>query len=454
MSMSASARLAVLYINHLTNAMSRRQHLYREEVLRSKKNSSKGELRLDQPIAGWIVAVVANILAVALLGFIFWGTVARKTKVQGLTVSVFGSVAVVAPSRGVISRVLVKEGQYVKEGAPLFVLSTAREGTSGELSELVEQQLALRKQNLDSELRLRVRKAEEARQSIESRLRNMDGEAEQLDLELGFALRRHELAGDSLKQFEELLGSGFASSAQLLQKQQDQLDAAARLGSLRRTKTQLTERQLSLKSERDSVATSLSAELAQINDTRASLEQQLVENLSRKAMIVSAPQGGRVTSVGFHIGLAVAQGQTLATLVRTDGNTEGAVRVEAQIFVPSGTAGFIAPGQDVLIRYSAFPFQKYGLQKGRVLDISDTPFTAAELPSNLRTVMVGADQREEGRYGFYRVRVGLERQSLNLDGQTISLRPGMPLDADIVRDRRRLWEWIVGPLSAISFNGK
>jgi membrane fusion protein len=119
-------------------------------------------------------------------------------------------------------------------------------------------------------------------------------------------------------------------------------------------------------------------------------------------------------------------------------------------------AGFVAPGQDVLIRYQAFPYQMYGLQRGRIVDISTTPFTTAELPASLAAMVSGSLQQGggyNGREGLYRVRVQLARQSIAAEGRKRTLLPGMALDADIVQDKRRIWEWIIKPAWAAATGG-
>ena len=43
----------------------------------------------------------------------------------------------------------------------------------------------------------------------------------------------------------------------------------------------------------------------------------------------------------------------------------------------------------------------------------------------------------------------LERQSVRAFGKEESLKPGMLLDADIVGEKRSLWEWALEPLMAV-----
>jgi membrane fusion protein len=84
--------------------------------------------------------------------------------------------------------------------------------------------------------------------------------------------------------------------------------------------------------------------------------------------------------------------------------------------------------------------------------VSATPFTPAELPANLASVVVGdlqqAVQGYSGREALYRVRVRLDRQDIDLEGRSRALQPGMSLEADIVEDRRRIWQWIISPALA------
>ncbi len=46
---------------------------------------------------------------------------------------------------------------------------------------------------------------------------------------------------------------------------------------------------------------------------------------------------------------------------------------------------------------------------------------------------------------MFLVRVELERQSLDVYGNSVRLTPGMYVDADVMLDRRRLYEWLFQP---------
>ena len=426
--------------------------LFRSEVRVSRRAQAVGAIRLDQPVSGMLAAGTALALATALVCFIAFGSVTKKARVAGLVVPVAGTVGITAPASGVLVRSHVKEGEQVREGQVLFDLSTEKQGVGGELTVLVAQQLEVRRQSLGEERRARIHQDEEKRRELDEKLRNAQAENLQLEHELDIAERRQDLARAGVRQYETLQAGGFVSSSQSRQKQEDLLDAASRVASLQRTKVQLAATLLGLRAERDGLASRLAGELAQIDNALAGINQQIAENAVRKTALVTAPTSGTVTAIGYQSGQSVAEGRTIATLIPASGKTGAAPDLEVQLFVPSKMAGFIAAGQEVLIRYKAFPYQMYGLHPGRVIDVSATPFTPGELPPTLASVIVDDLQQTvqgySGKEGLFRVRVKLARQSLLVEGRERPLVPGMALDADIVEDKRRIWQWILQPALA------
>lgn len=51
---------------------------------------------------------------------------------------------------------------------------------------------------------------------------------------------------------------------------------------------------------------------------------------------------------------------------------------------------------------------------------------------------------------FYRIRVGLEKQQVLAYGELRSLQTGMLLEADILQETRRLYEWALEPLYSLT----
>ena len=428
--------------------------LFRQEALSAGSNHALGAIRLAQPLSAWLVAICSLLLAMALMAFIACGVVTRKSRIAGITVAQAGSIRIAAPNAGVLTHGHVQEGQRVVAGQALFELSTARYGADGELTALVAQQLAMRQQTLASEQRLRVTQYRDRKRAVQQRLQNLRLETEHLAHEIALAERRHALALRSLTKFDMLQQNGYVSAAQTQQKQEDSIDMAARLGSLKRNRVQLESNRLALVAELTTVDTELATELAQLERASASLQQEITENRNRKSTLITAPHAGAITAVTYEPGQTVAAGQMLATLIprRTDNQEDPHPIMEVHLYAPSRTAGFVAAGQQVTLRYQAYPYQKFGLYAGTVIDISKTPFAPSELPQHLASTILGNAQQTmlggNGNEALYRIKVRPQRQSIDAYGQTHMLKPGMTLEADVVQDKRKIWEWLTEPLLA------
>jgi membrane fusion protein len=93
--------------------------------------------------------------------------------------------------------------------------------------------------------------------------------------------------------------------------------------------------------------------------------------------------------------------------------------------------------------YDAFPYQRFGVGKGRVADIARAPTAPTDLPLALRT--------EED---LYRVLVNLDDQSVTAYGDRWSLAAGMRLRADLILEQQSLWDWLFDKVRAAQARSK
>jgi membrane fusion protein len=395
----------------------------------------------------------------AFVVFIIEGSVTRKARVAGITVPTGGSLSIVAPSSGVLVRSMFHEGEYVHAGQVLFELSTERQVRTGEVSEIISRQLATEERSLENEQRLRIAQNRERRQALQQHLESLAAETKHVNEELTLAQRRYQLAERSLKQYESLQVSGYMSSAQVQQKQEDLLDLAARVSDVGRNVVQLQSSRRDVEAELSGLDTTMASDLSQLSRAKSSLAREMAENSSRKSFMITARESGILTTITYQVGQAISIGQVLAAMIpapQPSSTSEGRMgKLEVQLYAPSRAAGFVAPGQEVLIRYQAFPYQKFGLQRGIVSDVSTTPFAPGELPPSLAsTILSNAQENINGfnnNEALYRIKVKLARQTIMTYGKEHLLRPGMTLEADVIQDRRKIWEWIAEPLLAVAY---
>jgi membrane fusion protein len=97
------------------------------------------------------------------------------------------------------------------------------------------------------------------------------------------------------------------------------------------------------------------------------------------------------------------------------------------------------------MRYGAYPYQKFGLAQGLVQHISTTPTAPQDLPNGQGAALQTAAQTQEP---LYRIQVQLQEQSITAYGESLPLKPGMTLEADVVQEKRAVWEWFFEPVLA------
>jgi membrane fusion protein len=97
----------------------------------------------------------------------------------------------------------------------------------------------------------------------------------------------------------------------------------------------------------------------------------------------------------------------------------------------------------VQIRYRAYPFQKFGQFQGTVSEVSRSPLADAS----------GAEGARRSSEAQYRIRVALARQDVPLARGTRPLMAGMALDASLLLETRKLYEWALEPLHGIDAKG-
>lgn len=430
--------------------------LFRSEVTAALSGHWMGTIRLAQPISGWLIAGAALMIACVLIIFLTVGSMTKKARVTGITVPMAGNISIAAPNAGVLMQSHVNEGETVKVGQVLFTLSTQRQNSQGEITALIANQLRARQDTLMTEQRLRESATQEKKFTLQQRLANLQVESDQIDQEIQLAKRRLNLSQQSIDKFQTLQNSGYVSPAQTQQKIEENIDLSTRLSNLQRTKMQLQANQVNLQADINTLANNLATELTQIARAKAALQQEIAENNNRHSSQIVAPQAGLVTAITNQTGQTINGGQVLATLIPTqDKQSEKAQQaLEVHLYAPSKTAGFVSAGQQVLIRYNAYPYQKFGLHAGTVSDVSQTPFAPNELPQHLAsTILSNAQQNILGfnsNEGLYRIKVQLKQQTINAYGQAQTIKPGMTLEADIVQDKRKIWEWIIEPLLAVT----
>ena len=391
---------------------------------------------LIRPLSYSALTAVAVAIAATVLAYLFFAEYAKKASLAGALVPASGAIRVVAPQPGLVRERRVREGERVVAGEALLRLVDARatrdDGPVGAATvALAGQRVATTRRQRDA---TRAAAAAE-RESLAGRIAGLQGELAQLDLELQAIVEREALAQRSLLRLGELARRGFASDAQRQQKEEEALEQRSRRHAAARARLAL-EREIA--GLRLAVAESHArsrAQLSALDAQLASLAQDQVERRAQADAVVTAPAAGTVAALLVEPGQLVAGGASLLTLL-PDGSP-----LQAHLFAPSRAIGFIRAGQEVRLRYPAFPYQKFGSHRARVLSVSRTAFAPADL---------GHAPADGSREPLYRIKVALESQTVAAYGRAEPLQAGMQVEADVLLDRRRLIEWVFEPLFSLA----
>ncbi len=391
-----------------------------------------GRIILSQPTSYWLLTGVAFCLAATVLIFVFFGTYTRHESVHGQLVPTLGMLPVVARSAGVVSAARVHEGQVVADGQDLIELSGEINSLSGgQTQDAIITDLQEQLSALTALLESRNRLEERQKQSLEDRLHLLDQQLVETDRQSSALREKIDITERRLERFRAGVKDGTFSELETESYQVQVFNGNNELSALRRQRLDIERdtrvlqwqlQQLSLDSE------------SQRNELRLRLlttKQALAQNEAQRAVVVRASGGGTVTNLMVQNGQPVTAGQRLLSILPAGSP------LQAELWLPSRAAGFLEVGDRVVLRYPAFPYQKFGQQKGWVQEVARSATAVTELTASL-----GSTASEP----LYRVLVRLEQQSVEAYGQPELLKAGMIVDADVLLDKRRFIDCVLEPL--------
>jgi hemolysin D len=197
------------------------------------------------------------------------------------------------------------------------------------------------------------------------------------------------------------------------------------------------------------IRTTAMADLSKAEDRLHGAREALVKAERRvELQTLRAPIDGTVQQMQVaSVGSVVAPAQQLLSIAAND------ERMEVEAVVENRDVGFIAAGQPVEIKIDAFPFTRYGLIGGAVLSVDHD----AEATPVGQNALLGAqrpadqiDNVELSERLRYTVHISLRSRSLNVDGHSATLLPGMSVRAEILTGKRRIIDFLVAPLRELT----
>lgn len=416
------------------------KNLFRQQAIEHVTVRRYGTVILTRPISHVLLTCFFMTLALMLIAFFAIFETTRKAPIQGMLVPTAGVIRIFSNQAGVIKEIRIKEGQFVREGEILFVVSSERSTSDPRSTETrISELLAQRRDSFHAELQQAKAQAGQRRTALQKRAQDLLDEIKRLDNQALMQQQRIALSEQTLARFVQLKETNYISAAQLQEREAELLDQRQRLLEIERIRSASRRDLASTQAEEQDIAVQALRDEISLRRNVSTLEQDLTENEARREFPIRARQNGTITAITANLGHTVGPPTALASIL-PEGN-----KLEAEMYVPSHAVGFIEPGMPAMLRYQAFPYQKFGQHPARVREVSTTSVRPDELPTSA-AAMPGSVQSGP----VYRIRLELERQTVRSYGTAMPLRSGMVVDASVMLDRRKLYEWVLEPLFSIS----
>jgi len=377
--------------------------------------SSVQSALIDEPLpkAVWIL----YLLAIVLVAGITWSslaTVDEVTRSDARIVPDGKEQVITSVETGVLSKLLVREGEEVEAGEPLAELDPTRAEAAQNESQvkrlgLMAQVTRLRAEALGQPLKF-APEVQQVQRLVDSESEVFDTRRRVLDEAVSSYNRSIGLLASELKMAQDMAAKGLMSNVEVMR-------LTRQVNELQQ---QRNERVSRFRQEASSDLSRVQTELAQID------EQMVVRRDALQHTVLKSPVKGFVKNIKMNtVGGAVASGAAIMEIVPMGAR----VLVEARI--KPKDIGFLQVGQTAVVKVTGYDFNVNGGMHGKIEYIS--PDALGETEKN-------------GEGTYYRVIVGAERVDIKLKGEPLPVIPGMTATLEIRTGERSVLSYLLRPM--------
>ena len=399
------------------------------------------------------VYLIVGLMVVAVL-WSWWAQIDVRVGARGRLINPSPNIVLRPMDSGVLREVIVQPGQIVRKGQVIATLDPTFAGA--DLSQLSVRELSLRAQV--ERLREQAGEARAGKNSAlgqvdeqravlvdrqaayTARLKQLGERIARLAVERESALADQKVLTERVRalqeledMFEQLVKDGYGSRTSMLQARDRRLDATRELTVAKNHQLEVERDASMAQAERAAfVAESrqkVREELAEVSRDSGEAGEQLLKAQRRSELVtLTAPQDAVVLEVRQTApGSVLSPNETFALLVPLGG------KLLAEVDVAAVDVGEIRLKDDVRLKIDAFPFQRYGVLKGKVVTISGDAFTQPANDPSKPPVS-------------YRVIVAIDAPEFGQTKKPAELLPGMTATAEIVVGQRTVLSYFLYPL--------
>lgn len=404
--------------------------LFRSEVLQQKKDRLSGEVAIAVPVQWQLIGYLIFGGLVAAIIFLSLASYARVETVAGTIVPDKGVAAIMPTRGGVITDILVREGEKVEQGDILAEIRAEEDAASGlSAAAMTQQAIAQQDASLIAQMAAARRAANAQNSQIAVQAAGLRSEIDQLQSQITLQQSLVTSAREDLERARSVAERGFISQRDLQAREDTLVTRQQQLSQLQQNLTSRRATLAELSNSTANISAQAESQAASIAASRAQVAQQAAGNEGARSYALSAPVAGTVTALTMRSGQRVNAQSGLMSIV-----PKGA-KLRAELNVPSQAIGFVKKGQEVRLALDAFPYQRFGTVNGKV--------------STVASSAVSQRTADGAVVSFYPIIVELDATQINAFGRSENLISGMTLTARIVTENQSLIKWLFEPLFAV-----
>ncbi|MBM7073183.1 HlyD family efflux transporter periplasmic adaptor subunit [Shewanella sp. 202IG2-18] len=410
--------------------------LFRQQAVDAQKQKLHGDISLAQPLSIYFTVGTIVLIIIAAISFLSFSQYSRKETVRGYLVPSKGLIKAYPVATGHIEKLHVVEGQKIKKGDALATIVINRNMVNGnDLSDSLITELNAQLSVLNNESLTNIALLENDRIRLNKNISNLSNRLIVITETQSLLEEKLELKNKQHAQHEKLHKKGYLSTMEFQAQQESYINTKQELSNMKSSELQVRSELNRVKAELSQLDNQHELKIADTKRRRSDINRQLNEAKTNRRYVIRASESGTITAIQAVQGELVSNSRALMSLLPADS------KLIAELLLPTRSAGFIQRGDEVRMRFDAFPYQRFGFVKGEVESIDKALLAgdAVGVPMQLNEPV-------------YRVRSELTAQEVEAYGDNFPLKSGMLLEADIVLDSRSLLEWLLDPI--YSLNGR
>lgn len=415
-------------------------NLFRQEALDAQKTNWTGTIILTRPVSFTFLTLCALGIGLMLVAFLIWGEYTKRSTVKGQLIPEQGLIYSHSPTSGVVIENHAYDGKAVKKGDLLYKISTAHHGDEGSTQKAIDDELALKNTLIQNQIFYTKQSQTQEINSILTAIERLKDDKQKLIAQIELQKTQVQLALDNLKRHQEISAINAVSALEVNNRQMEYNAQHEQLMTLSRElsslEKQIKEQTISL----DRTKQNHKANLNQLQQSLTDNRQSKIQNKAGEFISIYAPIDGVISTNHIKTGQYIESSKPLITILPHDSH------VIAEMYVPSRAIGFVKTGDEVLLRYQAYPYQKFGHANAQIISVAKTALAG----QNIQSIGTVSQNEQMTNEPLYVVRAKLEKQTIKAYGNDLPLQVGMTLEGDILHETRKLYEWVLEPLYSIT----